>query len=213
MASIYGAPFPTGLEQGSYEALNGGTFAEAFGMLSGCPVQRIDLRRFKEPAAAPPTASAEERAMHARHLERWKAKGYDTDELYFKLFSYKEAGFVIGCSTFFTKEEEINEARATGIQVPHAYCLLDMKESPHGDGEQLVKLRNPNGHAGWRGEWSRASSKWTYEAKQVSAAASAAEQSGWTCPLEVPAGSARWNPHGVPTECPRSADSSATDRP
>ena len=173
-------------------------------MLSGCPVQRVDLRRFKEPAAAPPTASAEERAMHARHLERWKAKGYDTDELYFKLFSYKEAGFVIGCSTFFTKEEEINEARATGIQVPHAYCLLDMKESPHGDGEQLVKLRNPNGHAGWRGEWSRASSKWTYEAKQVSAAASATEQSGWKCrwkcPLEVPLESPL-SAHGVPPEC------------
>ena len=92
--------------------------------------------------------------------------------------------------------DRLNEARATGIQVPHAYCLLDMKESPHGDGEQLVKLRNPNGHAGWRGEWSRASSKWTYEAKQVSAAASAAEQSGWKCPLESPLSAP-----GVPPEC------------
>ena len=151
---------------GSYEALNGGTFAEAFGLLTGCPVQRLDLRRYKEPQC-PPTASAEERTSFARQLEKWKAKKYDTDELYYTLYSYKEAGFVIGCSTFFTKEEEINEARATGIQVPHAYGLLDMKESPLDDGEQLVKLRNPNGHAGWRGEWSRHSSKWTYEAKQA----------------------------------------------
>jgi len=152
---------------GSYEALNGGTFAEAFGMLTGCPVQRVNLRLYKEPPDAPPTATEEERQAHRRQLDKWRAKKYDTDELYYRLYSYKEAGFVIGCSTFFTKEAEIQEARATGIQVPHAYCLLDMKESPNDEAEPLVKLRNPNGHAGWRGDWSRSSSKWTYEAKQA----------------------------------------------
>ena len=36
-----------------------------------------------------------------------------------------------------------------------------------GDGEMLVKLRNPNGHAGWRGRWSSRSSAWTYDLKQA----------------------------------------------
>ena len=84
-------------------------------------------------------------------------------ELYAQLFSFKASGFVIGCSTFFASEKEINEARQTGIQVPHAYCLLELANC---DGEDLVKLRNPNGHAGWKGDWSRSSSKWTYDRKQ-----------------------------------------------
>ena len=46
-------------------------------------------------------------------------------------------------------------------QVPHAYCLLALSASPNDDAEPLVKLRNPNGHAGWRGAWSRGSPQWT----------------------------------------------------
>ena len=148
---------------GSYEALNGGTFSEAFGMLTGMPVQNIRLGRYKPPEPPPPTASADERAGHERRLEKWKAKGYDLDELYAQLFSFRAAGFVVGCSTFFHTEKEIAEARAAGIQVPHAYCLLELTTC---DGEELVKLRNPNGHAGWKGDWSRGSSKWTYESRQ-----------------------------------------------
>lgn len=146
---------------GSYEALNGGTFSEAFGMLTGMPVQNIRLAKFKPPER-PPNAGADELASYERRLAKWQRKGYDLDELYAQLFSFKASGFVIGCSTFFATEKEIAEARATGIQVPHAYCLLELASV---DDEPLVKLRNPNGHAGWKGDWSRGSSKWTYESR------------------------------------------------
>ena len=50
-----------------------------------------------------------------------------------------------------------------GLAGADPYGLLELANC---DGEDLVKLRNPNGHAGWKGDWSRASSKWTYERKQ-----------------------------------------------
>ena len=56
-------------------------------------------------------------------------------------------------------------SRATSSQVPHAYCVLALTSLA--DGEQLIKLRNPNGHAGWRGDWGKGSPRWTYELKQV----------------------------------------------
>jgi len=160
---------------GSYEALNGGSFAEAFGMLTGCPVQRIILSRYRPPADPPAGAPPEALATHAKRLERWRSKKLDFDTLYAQLFSFKEAGFVIGASTFFgagastsggTSAEYadlIQEARNKGLQFPHAYSILALAEV---DGEPLVKLRNPNGHAGWRGEWGKGSSRWTYELKQ-----------------------------------------------
>ena len=150
---------------GSYEALNGGTFSEAFGMLTGCPVQNIRLGRYKQPEPPPAGAPEGAQASFEVQLKKWQAKGYDYDELYARLLSYKAAGFLIGCSTFFQKEAEISQARAVGIQVPHAYGLLELRTNPADDAEQLVKLRNPNGHAGWRGEWSRTSPKWTYETR------------------------------------------------
>ena len=56
-------------------------------------------------------------AAWRKRLEAWKAKKYDLDELYAQLYSYKESGFYIGCSTFFVTEAEISQARAVGIQV------------------------------------------------------------------------------------------------
>ena len=53
-------------KSGSYEALNGGTFSEAFGMLTGMPVQNIRLG-FEPPAAG---AAADERASYEKRLEK-----------------------------------------------------------------------------------------------------------------------------------------------
>ena len=102
---------------GSYEALNGGTFSEAFGMLTGMPVQTIRLTKYKPPPAPAAGAAADELAAHEKRMGKWRAKKYDLDELYAQLFSFRACGFVIGCSTFFVKEEEIIAARAVGIQV------------------------------------------------------------------------------------------------
>ena len=80
-----------------------------------------------------------------------------------QLYSYKTSGFVIGASTFMLDKNKEAEARAKGLQIPHAYCVLALTEV---DGEPLIKLRNPNGHAGWRGAWGRDSPQWTYDLKQ-----------------------------------------------
>ena len=121
---------------GSYEALNGGSFAEAFGMLTGCPVQRIVLSRYREPPAPPAGSPAEATASHEKRLERWRSKKLDFDTLYAQLYSFKASGFAMGASTFFGSgastsggmsaeyAELIQEARAKGLQFPHAYSML-----------------------------------------------------------------------------------------
>ena len=58
---------------GSYEALNGGTFSEAFGMLTGMPVQTIRLGQYRQPPPAPEGATPDVKASHEKALERWKA--------------------------------------------------------------------------------------------------------------------------------------------
>jgi len=115
-------------------------------------------------------------AMHGKQLQRWRDKKLDMETLYAQLYSYKASGFVIGASTFFGAgastsggisegyAAQIAEARAKGLQFPHAYCVLEMATTP--DGEELIKLRNPNGHAGWRGDWGKGSPRWTYDLKQ-----------------------------------------------
>ena len=47
--------------------------------------------------------------------------------------------------------------------MPHAYCVLALTEV---EGECLIKLRNPNGWGGWKGDWGRDSPRWTYDLKQ-----------------------------------------------
>lgn len=74
---------------GSYEALNGGSFAEAFGMLTGCPVQRIVLSRYREPPPAPPGASQEVQAAHSKLVQKWRSKKLDMETLYAQLYSFK----------------------------------------------------------------------------------------------------------------------------
>lgn len=155
---------------GSYEALSGGTFAEAFSMLSGYPVQRILLFRYREPPAPPAEAGEGAAASHEAALARWREKRLDTDELFAQLYSFRESGFVMGGSTYelarSAKEKaSIESARAQGLQVPHAYCVMGVA-TVGDENEQIVKLRNPNGHAGWRGRWGAAHACWTYELKQ-----------------------------------------------
>ena len=160
---------------GSYEALNGGSFAEAFGMLTGCPVQRVVLSRYREPKGPPAGSPPEATASYEKQLMRWRSKKLDFETLYAQLYSFKASGFAMGASTFFGTgastsggmsadyAELIQEARAKGLQFPHAYAMLEFAEV---GGEELVKLRNPNGHAGWRGAWGKGSAKWTYDLKQ-----------------------------------------------
>ena len=106
-------------------------------------------------------------AGHTRQMEKWKKLGLDTDELYVQMYSYKQAGYAVGASTFARDANTEAELRAKGLNVPHAYSLIEVRTLDGGSGEeQLVKLRNPNGHAGWSGPWGRDSPLWTYDLKK-----------------------------------------------
>ena len=85
---------------GSYEALEGGTFIEAFSMLTGFPVQRIVLSRYSPPPPPAAGATAAELEAHAKAREKWAKLKLDVTELFFQLFSFKASGFAIGASNF-----------------------------------------------------------------------------------------------------------------
>lgn len=54
--------------------------------------------------------------------------------------------------------KQIRHEHRKGVQARHAYAVLDTYE---GDGERLVKVRNPWGQTEWAGAWSDGSSQWT----------------------------------------------------
>jgi hypothetical protein len=86
----------------SYEALSGGTFAEAFSMLTGFPVQRILLPShpaMREPKPLPADAGEGDRVSHAKAVERWRAKCIDSEELFAQLYSFRQSEYPIGDSS------------------------------------------------------------------------------------------------------------------
>ena len=187
---------------GSYEALAGGTFAEAFAMLTGFPVQTIRLGRLKRPEFR--DADAETRVDATKMARRdvdiakvnaeWVAEhGSEEeacDELFGQLYSYMQSGFLVGASSFIvpgspSQDALLAEARGSGLQVPHAYGVLDVVAlapdtavdfgASKGRAQRLVKLRNPNGRAGWKGAWAydargagfhSADPRWTWSRRQ-----------------------------------------------
>jgi len=164
---------------GSYEALSGGTFAEAFHMLTGFPVQKVLMGQYScgSSAAAALLLGGEsaEPAHKAERVESLK-KTFDAKfpggsdeaevECFAQLYSFKESGFALGASTFVSGDDPKLEAkmRALGLQTRHAYGLLDVREN---DGNHLVKLRNPNGVALWKGDWCKDSHSWTFGTKKL----------------------------------------------
>ena len=77
---------------------------------------------------------------HARALEKWTKLKLDTAELFFQLFSFKEAGFAIGASNFAKDAATEAQMRAMGLNVPHAYCVLALTEV-RGGGRGRVWVR------------------------------------------------------------------------
>ena len=107
---------------GSYEALEGGTFMEAFSMLTGFPVQRVLLSKYKPPPPPAAGAAAAELEAHAKARGKWDKLKLDPAELFFQLFSFKQSGFAIGASNFAPDADREADMRARGLNVPHAYC-------------------------------------------------------------------------------------------
>ena len=163
---------------GSYEALNGGTFAEAFSMLTGFPVKRLRLGQyqrhpmkfFADPSSTTTTQRQEEdeesdetgtkRTFDERYPDGEEEAAMD---FFAKLYSLQESGFLVGACTFVQGNDALEaEMRSLGLQTRHAYGVLDVVQF---QGEPLVKLRNPNGVALWKGPWSRSDTeRWTAEA-------------------------------------------------
>jgi calpain-15 len=148
---------------GSYSRLSGGFVSEAFYDLTGAPVERILFRNI-----------------------------YDYDELFARLLSFSNAGFLMGVCT---------SAGGDGLVPCHAYSLLgvyeihdavvgeqkkvtnffqkgdddkdvifveDTKEKrPLGSTIRLARIRNPWGVREWKGKWSAESVEWTSKIKSA----------------------------------------------
>lgn len=155
---------------GSYAALQGGSFAEAFGMLTGYPVKRVVLGKFcveftgaaqrvygsngNKTDESSSSSEVDDSKRNAAAKSSFEDQDSATLELFALLYSYKEAKFAVGASTFVRADDAAWDAemRSLGLQTRHAYGVLDAKQY---QGEFLVKLRNPNGVALWTGEFSR----------------------------------------------------------
>ena len=148
---------------GSYEALAGGTFAEAFHTLTGFPVDQERLHGYTRDGGAwaahararGAAAAGDDGAVFREAFDKRFPGGADEAEVecFARVFSFFESGFAVGASTFTDPATPFGqEMKAKGLQTRHAYGLLECRVY---DGEHLFKLRNPNGVALWKGKWSR----------------------------------------------------------
>lgn len=131
---------------GSYEQLSGGFIQEGFQDMTGAPTETLIF----------------------------DGNIWDFDELWARLLSFHEAGFLMGVAT---------SRGGDGLVGGHAYSILDVVElNDMLVGEQqsmkdflqgspvkkkqrttvrLVRIRNPWGKKEWKGEWSASSDQWT----------------------------------------------------
>ncbi|VIO99042.1 calpain D, putative [Brugia malayi] len=89
----------------------------------------------------------------------------DHDLIWAQLLSMREAGFIMGCSCG-SGRRYVNEAefRRVGLQIRHAYSLLDVKEY---NNQRVVRLRNPWGSFTWNGPWCDTWSGWDETSRRI----------------------------------------------
>mmetsp|Transcript_61272 Transcript_61272/g.145878 ORF Transcript_61272/g.145878 Transcript_61272/m.145878 type:complete len:1057 (+) Transcript_61272:80-3250(+) len=165
-----------------YQGMKGGTFGEALSLFTGCPVEKLilyipkemELRRRERRAAL-----AERRTqllLQGRDPSELPESDDDDDEVgnddlnWTKLMSANEQGYLMGMGcTEEGVEKTKDEIAAVGLQAPHAYGILDVREvMVNGKLTRMVKVRNPWGERSpktWLGDWGKDSSKWTYALK------------------------------------------------
>mmetsp|Transcript_22106 Transcript_22106/g.68144 ORF Transcript_22106/g.68144 Transcript_22106/m.68144 type:complete len:568 (-) Transcript_22106:20-1723(-) len=161
-AARFADKYGVATRHGSYEALAGGTFGEAFHMLTGFPVHQEVLNPYTANGGAWAFArrgsGGDDDKLDALTRERFEKRfpgGADEAETEFfaLVYSYFASGYAVGASTFTDPASPLGEQmKALGLQTRHAYGVLDAKVY---DGYQLIKLRNPNGVAMWQGNWSK----------------------------------------------------------
>jgi len=116
----------------NYEALDGGSIAEALVDLTGGSSEKMLLTDPKIQAMV------------------------ENGTLWNKLKKYMEWGYLVCCSNS-VQGGGFEEEGAQGILINHAYSVLYIKEvGPL----KFIKVRNPWGRGEWKGDWSDNDSKW-----------------------------------------------------
>uniref|UniRef100_A0A2K6WE65 Calpain catalytic domain-containing protein n=1 Tax=Onchocerca volvulus TaxID=6282 RepID=A0A2K6WE65_ONCVO len=121
---------------GSYAKLPAGRTLEGLAILTGAPCTLLDLENHT-----------------------------DYDLVWAHLLSMREAGFIMGCSCGGGRRYvDETEFRRVGLQIRHAYSLLDVKEF---NNQRVVRLRNPWGAFTWNGPWCDTWSGWDEYSRRI----------------------------------------------